>query len=276
MTDPIPALPSIVPIRAPRVMLLGAPMAGKTHVLRTLIAAGVTPFIIATEYPDILADTKPSECHWHYVEPGKADWDTMISNAEKINVLSNDALQKLPGINKEKYRQFFEVLGACKNFKCDRTGEVFGDSSKWGTDRALVIDSLSGLSIMARDLAVGAKPIITQPDWGVMMQNLEAFLNVCTTGTQCWFIITAHLEKEVDEVGGTMKLMAQTLGRKLAPKLPRFFSDVILCKRSGKSWSWDTSAVDVDLKTRNLPIAAELPADFGQIVRAWKARTGVK
>jgi len=251
-------------------MLLGGPMAGKTTSLRTLAANGIELAIVATEYPDVLLDA-PENIHWHYIEPGKADWATLTDNATKINALSNEALQKLPGINKEKYRQFFEVIGTCANFKCDRCGKVLGDSAKWGTDRALVIDSLSGLSIMARDLAVGAKPIITQPDWGVMMQNLETFITVCQ-GLTCWLIITAHLEREIDEVAGTSRIMAQTLGRKLAPKLPRFFSDVILCRRDGLEWSWDTSVTDTDVKTRNLPIVGKIKPDFGQIVTAWKTR----
>lgn len=268
-------------------MLLGGPASGKTTSLITLAALGISVRIIATEYPDVLLDAPCAAgpttlrgvsypnwggIHWKYVEPGRADWATLMSNAQTINNLSNDLLQKLPGINKEKYRQFFDVITGCSNFVCERCGAKFGDATTWGTDTALVEDSLSGLSIMARDLAVGAKPIITQPDWGVMMQNLEAFLNACTTGTKAWFVLTAHIEREVDEAASTTKLMASTLGRKLAPKLPRFFSDVILCKRDGANWVWDTMSADVDVKTRNLPFGSKIPPDFKAIHSAWKAR----
>lgn len=278
------SIPPNVPdaaVRAPRVMLLGGPMTGKTHSLRTLVTLDIDVRIIATEYPDVLADVpcvndKGVGIHWKYIEPGKADWATLLDNAAQINSLSNDMLQKLAGINKQKYKQFFDVLNACKEFKCDRCGKNFGDASTWSTNVALAMDSLSGLSIMARDLAVGAKPIITQPDWGVMMQNLEAFLNVCVTGTKCWFILTAHLEKEMDEAAGTTKLMASTLGRKLAPKLPRYFSDVILCKRNGVSFQWDVNAPDTDVKARNLPFGrGDLNQNFQQIHDAWKKRTGL-
>jgi hypothetical protein len=259
-------------------MLLGGPASGKTTSLRTLAAMGISVRIIATEYPDVLLDAKCEKSdkwggiHWVYVEPGRADWKTLEDNARLINSLSNDALQRLPGVNKEKYKQFFQIIGACNNFKCERCGQVFGDATNWGTDTALVMDSLSGLSIMARDLAVGAKPIITQPDWGVMMQNLEAFINAAVTGTKAWFVLTAHIEREVDEAASTTKLMASTLGRKLAPKLPRFFSDVIYCRREGTKWVWDTTAVDVDVKTRNLPWSGSLSPDFKQIVDTWRAR----
>jgi len=256
-------------------MLLGGPGTGKTHSLRTLAACGLEVFILATEYPDVLLDTDAGKIHWHYVEPGKADWATLLANAKQINSLSNDMLQKMPGINKEKYRQFFEIYNALMDFPCDRTGKKYGNTSEWGPERVLVIDSLSGLSIMARDLAVGAKPIITQPDWGVMMHNLEMFINACTTGTRAWFILTAHLEKELDEVTGSSKLMASTLGRKLAPKLPRFFSDVVLCKRSGTTFSWDVSTNETDVKWRNLPLQGNLTQDFAQIHSAWKTRQKV-
>lgn len=271
----VPALQIPDATRAPRVMLMGGPTSGKTTALRTLSKLGVEVHIIATEYPDVLLDTScegPGAIHWKYVEPGKANWSTLEENARLINTLSNDALQKTPGINKHAYKQFFDVLSACKNFTCERCGKVSGDAATWGLDKALVIDSLSGLSIIARDLAVGAKPIITQPDWGVMMQNLESFLNACVTGTKCWFILTAHIERELDEAVGSTKLMASTLGRKLAPKLPRFFSDVIYCRREGQKWLWDTSAVDVDVKFRNLPMKSDNPPDFKLIHDAWKAR----
>ena len=288
---------SLAVIRAPKIMLLGGPTSGKTTSLRTLAAEGISVRIIATEYPDILLDTpcKPGKqmvkmpnndgtlterevnwggIHWKYHEPGRANWTTLLDNAKLINNLSNDALQKLPGVNKDKYRQFMDVISTCNKFVCERCGQDFGDASTWGTDTALVMDSLSGLSIMARDLAVGAKPIITQPDWGVMMQNLEAFLNAAVTGTKAWFILTAHLESESDEASRTTKLMASTLGRKLAPKLPRFFSDVILCRREGTKWVWDVTAGDVDVKTRNLPYqgGGSLVPSFKQINDAWKAR----
>lgn len=287
-----PTTTPIATIRAPKIMLLGGPTSGKTTSLRTLAAEGISVRIVATEYPDVLLDTPckagPAKVknaagqivdvpnwggiHWKYVEPGKADWETLMANAKLINSLSNDALQKLPGVNKDKYKQFMDIITACNNFTCERCGTKFGDVSSWGTDTAFVMDSLSGLSIMARDLAVGAKPIITQPDWGVMMQNLEAFLNAAVTGTKAWFILTAHIERENDEAASSSKLMASTLGRKLAPKLPRFFSDVIYCRREGTKWLWDTTAPDVDVKTRNLPFKADSAPDFKLIVDAWKKR----
>jgi hypothetical protein len=53
----------------------------------------------------------------------------------------------------------------------------------------------------------------------------------------------SHIEREIDEVLGGSKVMASTLGRKLAPKLPRYFSDVILAEKTGAKFSWSTAAI---------------------------------
>lgn len=69
--------------------------------------------------------------------------------------------------------------------------------------------------------------------------------------------------------------MVSTLGKALAPKLPPMFSDVILTERSGSNFTWNTGSAMADVKTRNLPIAEKLPADFGQIIKKWQSRGGV-
>ena len=50
----------------------------------------------------------------------------------------------------------------------------------------------------------------------------------------------------------------------------RLVSDVILATRDGDKFTWDTANSLADVKTRNLPIAAKLPADFGAIIAQWQ------
>jgi hypothetical protein len=69
--------------------------------------------------------------------------------------------------------------------------------------------------------------------------------------------------------------MASALGKALAPKLPAMFSDVILAKRVGREWFWDTEDPTADLKTRNLPISTKIKPDFKCILDKWKSRGGV-
>lgn len=258
-------------------MLIGATGTGKTYCLRTLIEAGITPFILTTE-PGIestLGDIPSEKLHWKYIAAANPEWGDLLDSAKKINTLSYTALSKLPDVNKQKYGQFLDVITTCNDFICDRDGKSYGDVSTWEQDRAFIVDSLSGLNIMAMNLVVGSKATKAMQDWMVAMDNLERFITKLVTDTQCFFILTAHAERETDEVTGGVQVMASTLGRKLAPKLPRFFDDVVYCVRQGDKFSWSTATTNVDLKARNLPIQDGLEPSFVQIVEAWKSKGGV-
>lgn len=267
----------VKPLPGSSTMLVGATGTGKTHCIRTFLDAGVTPFILFTEKGmRTMGDVPGENCHWHYIPPANPSWESMIDSAQKINTMSIKGLSDLKiGINKSEYAQFMDLISAMNNFTCDRCGESFGDVDSWGTDRAIVIDSLSGLNIMAMNLQVGSKPARSPGDWGIAMDNLERFLTRMCSTPQCHFVLTAHLEREIDEVGGGMTLMASTLGKKLAPKIPRFFDNVVQCVREGTNWSWNTIAAGVDLKARDLPWAEKLEPTFVTTIESWKRAGGV-
>jgi hypothetical protein len=126
------------------------------------------------------------------------------------------------------------------------------------------------------NLIVGSKPVKSMADWGVAMDNVERFVTKFTTDIKCTAVMCAHLEREADEVTGGIQLMASTLGKKLAPKIPRFFSDVIQCQRDGSKFTWSTATPNVMLKARNLPIAMNLPPSFVPIINAWREKGGAK
>lgn len=246
------------------IMVIGATGSGKTYAIRTFLDAGITPFVLATE-PGIeksLGDIPEDKLHWQYIAPAQVSFDTLISSAKKINTLSYEALSKMGDMNKRDFSQFIEVLTACNDFTCDRTGESFGNVQDWGTDRVLVLDSLSGLNIMAMDLVVGSKPTKAMQDWMVAQDNLERFLTTLVVSTKCHFVLTAHPEKETDETTGGITLMASTIGRKLAPRLPRFFDEVVHAQCKNGEFIWATQSNRVDLKHRNLPASESLEQDF--------------
>ena len=260
----------------PKELLIGSTGSGKTHALRTLIDAGQIVLGIFTEPGMEVVGDIPCDkgMHFAYVQPAAMSWKEMEEAAKLINTMSNDGLQKLGGINKEKYRQWFDVLAKMNNFVCDRCKKSFGDVAELGPNHTVFNDSLSGLCLMSSNLVTGAKPIKTQPDWGVMMDNVERYIQLFCTGIKTMAVMTAHIEREVDEVSGGTQIMAGSLGRKLSPKLPRFFSDVIIAKRDGTKFTWSTAQPNTDLKARNLIIGENILPTFKPIVEKWHKRIG--
>lgn len=267
-----------------KTLMIGDTGCGKTYSACTLAEMGFNVRFLFTEpgmetIGQFYQDRKkpvPENIHWHYIAPAAPSWDKMIDSAKKINTLSFKALAELSDINKKEFGEFIEIVTSLSNFKSDRDGTVFGPVDSWGTDTVLVVDSLSGLSLAAMNLVTGSKPVKSMADWGVAISNLEFLVTKLTTGLRCHLVMTAHMEREQDEITGGVQLMASTLGKKLAPKIPRFFSDVIQARRDGDRFVWSTSTTNVALKARNLPIKDNLQPDFAQIVRSWEANGGVR
>jgi len=108
------------------------------------------------------------------------------------------------------------------------------------------------------------------------MSMEEKLILKLTSDLKCFFVLTAHLDKEPDALTGVPLTMVGALGKKLAPKLPRTFSDVILSVKEGDKFTWSTAAVGVDLKSRSLPIKDNLPPSFAPIVEVWRQRNSMK
>lgn len=260
-----------------KVLLCGPSGTGKTHSIRTLLPR-VTPFILFTENGmRTLGDLTDEQCHWKYIPSALPSFADLQASIETINrSFDFEALSKQKNWQKQGYQQFIQAAISMNDFECDRCGRSFGSVDSWGTDRALVVDSLTGLSRMAMDNTVGAKPVKAPGDWGTAMDNLERFIIRLTGGLQCHFILTAHLEREVDQISGAIKLMASTLGQKLAPKLPALFDDVVETQHPTKdSFIWRTWAPNVDLKARNLPMSDNLVPSFGPLLDSWAKAGGV-
>ena len=263
-----------------KLLLVGDAGTGKTTSIASWLAAGITPFCIFTEPSfEVLGDQKwdnaLSKMHWVYLPPASSPWTDLIDSAKKINTMSFKQLCQLDDINKRSYHQFIDFLIINNNFKCSHCGKEFGDVSKWGTDRALVWDSLSGLSYMAMRMMVGTKPVKDQGDWGVAMDNLENVLMKVTTDTRAWFQLISHMEPEKDEVSGAILQMPSTLGRKLAPKLAKMFSDVVVARRVADKFMWSTVEPNAVQKARNLDYKGDLPPTVVPIVESWKRRGGL-
>lgn len=262
------------------VLLMGPSGTGKTYVIGTLVDLGVDVFYLALEsgMESLLGYWRdndkpiPDNLHWHRLEKPKASFTEMIQNAKNINMLNLDSLAKMVDPNKSKHNQFVKLLEALNDFPDDRTGENFGPVDQWDQSRVLVVDGATGLSNCAMQLVVGGKAVRNQSDWGIAQDQVEKITRMLCDNCACHFVLLAHVEREQDPILGGIKLTISTLGKALAPKLPAMFSDVILCERKGKDFSWDTASATADVKTRNLPIKAGQEPNFKAILDKWLNR----
>lgn len=274
--SPSSALPGV------NVLLMGPSGTGKTHSIGTLVDAGLEVFYFAYEqgaesllgYYTDRGQPVPANLHVCTVKAPTASFLEMAESVRYVNALSFEGLLKQTDPNKSKYNQLEQFL---RNFNdvVDDTGAKHGDVLKWGPDKALVIDGLTGLCDSAMKACIGGKFARDQKDWGLAQNMVESILRKITSEGRFHFVLISHVERETDPNGGGLKLMASALGRALAPKLPAMFSDVILTKRIGKEWVWDTEDPAADLKTRNLDISPKNPPNFRLILDKWKARGGV-
>lgn len=262
------------PIRGFNAMVIGASGSGKTTSIGTLLECGLEVFVAATEpgLLEILGKFRSHpRFHYHEIPLVPTNWQTMIQLAQRINQAQPDTLANVKDPSKRDYDQFVLFLETMADF-IDQHGVSYGATDEWGTDKVLVIDSLSGLNKMILDLVVGHKPVVSPGEWGTAMGQVENILAALCGGIKCHFVVMAHLEREFNEVTGSIQLMVSAPGKKLAPKLNRFFSDVVMAYREGTKFYWSTAADNVDLKTRNLEYKEKLIPSFVPLYESWKEK----
>lgn len=272
-----PSGPATTPIppttpHGAKILLMGGTGTGKTHSLRTLVNAGLEVFILFSENGMAsLRDTDPEKVHWHYIPPAPTDLNALITMSKNLNLMTQQQLANLTDPNKRQHMQYVEMLQTMANFKCDRTGKTYGAVDSWGTDRVFVMDSLSGVAIASMGLVAGDKPLRSQAEWGMGMGRVEVMMQHLCFSIPCHVVVTSHIEREQDETTGGSFIMASVPGKKLAPKLPRFFDDVIYCYRKGHEWAWTTNNPSVaDLKSRHLGIFEARAQDFVPLLSEWR------
>lgn len=255
-----------------KVLVIGGTGQGKTYSLRTLRAAGIRCFVIFTENGmNTLRDTDPEWVDWHYIPPSMPDLGAAINMARQINTLDRKQLANYQDPFRSQHNQYIEVLQTLASLKGDRTGKTYGMADKLGQDWCIATDSLSGSAIMSMELVGGDKPIFDQGEWGIAMGRVEKQVQITCFSLKCHAIVNAHEEREVDEISGSTKIMVSVPGRKLAPKIPRFFDDVLYAYRKDQEWLWSTNYPGVaDLKSRHLGIFNSMKQDYGPLIAAWK------
>lgn len=278
---------SDIKMPGPKVLIEGPAGTGKTYAIGTLVdwaqKSGKEVFVLFTEngletllgyWTDRNLEI-PACLHWHVVNTRPLGLASLMRAADNVGKLSYESITKMSDPNRGgDNNAFFKILAACADFPDDRTGNKFGALDGWGTDKIFVLDSLSELSNAAMKMVIGNKPTAAPPDYGVAQNNLMNFLRLLTQGIQPTVLMTAHVTREQDEITGGVKLMTKAVGKALANDIPQLFSDVIYTVREGTNFYWDTAAANVDVKSRNLPIAAKQKPDVSIIMEKWTSRGG--
>lgn len=283
-SNPAPAR-ATEPPKPPSTLLLGTPGSGKTDSIATLIEAGLDLFFFAIEPNalDSLLDSvrrrnlDMSKLHWMSIMPANPDLTALLDMATKIGQMTYEDLSKIKsGIGKDKTQQFLQLLKGFKNFIDEKDGRDYGSIFDFDASRAVVLDSLSGLNDMAFLQTVGYKPAPAQGEWGVAMSLELATIKHLCASLQCFFVLTGHLDKEINEASGAITITSSALGSKNAGKIMRPFSEIVLAKRgrTGQEFKWSTWELSstVDLKSRALPISDDIKPSFTLLVDAHKRR----
>lgn len=270
----------------PKILLEGPSGVGKTYAIGTAVdwAARQTPprevFVLFTEngLETLLGYWKdrglevPANLHWHSVKTQPLSLKALTDAAQKVGILSYKSITEMVDPERGKNNPYYAILQALTDFPDDRTGKKFGNVGDWKSDKIFAIDSLSELANACMKMVIGNKPTASQPDYGIAQNNLMNLLRYFTQGFQPTLILTAHVQRQVDEITGSVKLMTKAIGKAMADDIPQLFSETIYAMREGNAWYWDTAAAGVDTKTRYLPIAGKIKPDIGVIMDKWLAR----
>lgn len=261
-----------------KVINFGPVGVGKTHALATIPPEYKVRCIFLESGVDTLGrafankgQKIPPHFAWQQVKTQEATLEDFTKMTNNINMYDLETLTRLPvnAIMKEKSPTFVRLLGALSNFRDDRTGEVLGSVESWGNDTILVIETLTALTDAMDRLQCGLRPIRSMADWQIIQNHIMRLLTMLAN-LSCHVIMTGHWEKELNEVTGRMDITLSTAGRKLAPKISRFWTDMILSKREGTTFTWSTTHAGADLKTRHLEFADNIPPDYGRMLANWK------
>ncbi len=274
----------------PKVLLIGPSGTGKTFSIGTLVdwAAAQTPprnvHVLFTEngLETLLGYWRdrnlpvPNNLSWHMAMTRPLDLKSLIAMSDLSGKASYQALTSWTDSNRGKNNAYMKLLETLENFPDDRTGKKLGNIFALSKTDIFVLDSLTELSNACMKMIIGSKPTASQPEYGVAQNNLINLLRLLTQALPATFVMTAHVDRQTDEITGTVKLMVKSIGKALAADIPILFSDVILTTREATKFYWDTAAANADTKTRSLPIQGKIEPNFGQIMNTWANRANVK
>jgi hypothetical protein len=277
-------------LMGPKVVLMGLGGTGKTYALGTLADwATKNNFELVILFTENGLETflgyfrdkgqePPANIFWHQQTTKPITLKNLMVAADSVGKLSYEAITKMVDSNRSgENNAFWKILGSCSDFKDDRTGKSLGAVDSWKIDdrRIFAMDSLTETANATMKMVIGNKPTASQPDYGVAQNSLMNFLRLLTQGVDCPFVMTAHVDRETDQVTQSTKIMIKAIGKALATEIPTLFSDVIYTTREADKFYWDTAAYGVDTKTRSLGYRSKIEPNFALIFDVWAKRAAI-
>jgi len=272
----------------PKICLMGLGGTGKTRAIATLVEwAERNGFEVAALFTENSLETllgywrdqdKPVPACLYWMQQGTKpnSLASLITAADLVGKLSYEALAKSTDTNRGgENNAFWKILKSCADFVDDRTGKKLGGVEAFPLKRIFVMDSLTETANAAMKMQIGSRPMSSPGDYGVAQNNLMNFLRLITQGVVCPFVMTAHVDRETDQVTQSTKIMMKSIGKALATEIPTLFSEVVYTVRDGSKFTWDTAAYGVDTKTRSLGYKSGMAPDFATIMDVWKKRSGI-
>lgn len=242
-----------------KVLLIGDSKSGKTGSLIELVKAGFKLRIIDTDnLLDVLRQYILREC------PDK------INNVEYRTIRDERKAGALGPVIAGKPKAFMTAIKMIDEWKYtdEATGNVidYGRPDEWGPDCILVIDSLSRLCDAAYDHYEPLVPRGSKGDfdaravYGNAQDGIESLLAHLTSESfRTNVIIIAHVAYQ-EMPDKSVKGFPQGVGQKLSPKIPQYFSSVILyTNKNGKRSIRTNSTPLIDLAN---PMPFEISPDL--------------
>lgn len=232
-----------------RMILEGDSGSGKTGSIASLVAAGYTiNFLDLENKLDILVEYLTHKASPYAQQLRDIDLTQTfdyITITEEMSILPTGRI--VP-----KAAKAWDAISKVLNNWPNR-----GEPAKWGKDTILVIDSLSAMSEYALWYVLHMNNKLADERGFKFLQMLgeaqrlveRCLMLLCSDNFQCNVILLAHLtpvgEKESGVVANpldekmqpdptvTVRQFPATLGKALAPRIPRRFSNIILAEHEG-------------------------------------------
>jgi hypothetical protein len=224
-----------------KLLLIGDAKSGKTGSLVSLVRAGYKLRILDCDnLLDILKYMVRKEC------------PQFLTNVESRVLRDKRKASAMGAVLDGVPKAYVNAVKMIENWSytdVDGTKVDLGSPADWGPDCILVIDSLSRLCDAAYDWMFALNPKNDgRAIYGDAQDHVENLLSMLTSESMtCNLVVIAHVTFQ-DLPDGTKKGYPQGVGQKLSPKIPQYFSSVVLyTNRNGKRTIQTTSNPLIDL-----------------------------